>query len=120
MTEHTGSTTRRHLMTIIARATIPKATTHTLRRPLIGSGAPLMWPVALGPLPVEMTTDDLADGKPGSMLWSPILLTNYKNVLLGGVGIKAAVSLRKDPPTKTLILCTVFPKLLSANCTFES
>lgn len=55
-------------MTAIACAAIPTAPAHPLRRPFISGGAPLAWPVALGPLVVKMTTYDCRRGSLGQPL----------------------------------------------------
>lgn len=88
------------ISSVIARAAIPSALAHKLRRPFIsGSGVPLALPVALGPLVVEMTRDDLACGLPGPTLWISTFptfwtgnLTPLPRIWVGNVALATLVS----------------------------
>lgn len=75
MTRRTGSTTQSHLLAVIGRAVIPRVSVRALRRPFISGAAPFAWPIALGPLAVEMSMDDLACGPLGPTLFIPRLPT---------------------------------------------
>lgn len=58
-----------------------RAVARTQRWSVIGSGVPLAWPMALGPLTVRLVIDDLACGPPGAALCPQTKIKDTPRVL---------------------------------------